>query len=181
MAIKIENLSTVQLSERLHNHMQNVFDSLPREHVRGIEKLRLVDYISDSRLKSSAQQQLPGLYHPRQGTKPAWLEIAVGVLLPKSAPFYKKLLPKLSFKGNVAAIIFSLVGQHYYLTLRHSIKRNQIETAVRSYTEKQLKIWSARQQNLRARLFRPLQPTFEKWSRALQKRATAAHKSRSAS
>lgn len=177
MAIKIENLSSLPVSERLQLHIHNVFGSLPREHLRGIDKLRLVDFISDPRIKSSAQQ-LPGLYHPRQGTQQAWLEIAVGVLLPAARPFYKRLLPKLSLKGNLAAIIFSLVGQHYYLTLRHSVKRNQIEAAVRGYTEKQLKTWSGRQQSLRARLFKPLQPTLEKWSRSLQKRA-AANKKRS--
>ncbi len=178
MAFKIENLSSLRLSERLEAHLHNVLGSLPREHLRGIDKLRLVDFISDPRIKSPLQK-LPGLYHPRQGTQAAWLEIAIGVLLPAAQPFYKKLLPKLSFKGNLAAIIFSLVGQHHYLTLRHSIKRNQIEAAVRSYTEKQLKVWSGQQQSLRARLFKPLQPTLEKWSRALQKRA-AANKKRSA-
>lgn len=178
MAIKIENFSRLPLSGRLETHLHNVFGSLPREHLRGIDKLRLVDSISDPRIKTSTQQ-LPGLYHPRQGTQPAWLEIAIGVLLPAGRPFYKKILPKLSLKGNLAAIIFSLVGQHYYLTLRHSVKRNQIETAVRSYTEKQLKAWGQQQQGLRTRLFKPLQPTLEKWSRSLQKRA-AANKKRSA-
>ncbi len=178
MAIKIENLSSLRLSEHLEKHLHNVLGSLPREHLRGIDKVRLVDLISDTRIKTSTQQ-LPGLYHPRQGAQSAWLEIAVGVLLPVARPFYKKLLPKLSFKGNLAAIIFSLVGQHYYLTLRHSVKRNQIEAAVRSYTEKQLKTWSGQQQSLRARFFKPLQPVLEKWSRSLQKRATA-NKKRSA-
>lgn len=175
MAIKIENLSSLRLSERLETHLNSVFGSLPREHLRGIDKLRLVDSISDPRIKTSTQQ-LPGLYHPRQGAQAAWLEIAIGVLLPAARPFYKKLLPKLSLKGNLAAIIFSLVGQHYYLTLRHSVKRNQIEAAVRSYTERQLKAWSEQQQSLRARLFKPLQPTLEKWSRSLQKRAAAGKK-----
>lgn len=178
MAIKIENFSRLPLSGRLETHLHNVFGSLPREHLRGIDKLRLVDSISDPRIKT-ATQQLPGLYHPRQGTQPAWLEIAIGVLLPAARPFYKKILPKLSLKGNLAAIIFSLVGQHYYLTLRHSVKRNQIETVVRSYTEKQLTAWGQQQQGLRKRLFKPLQPTLEKWSRSLQKRA-AANKKRSA-
>jgi len=175
MTIKIENLSSLQLSERLKKHLYKVFESLPREHVRGIEKLRLVDAISDPRIKAMTMP-LPGLYHPRQAPKLAWLEIAIGVLLPTAQPFYKKLLPKLSFKGNLAAIIFSLVGQHYYLTLRHSVKRNQIEPAIRSYTENQLKIWSGQQQGLRTRLFKPLQPTLEKWMRSLQKRAAVSKK-----
>ncbi len=175
MAIKIENLSSLQLSMRMEQHLNKALDSLPREHLRGIEKLRLVDAISDPRIKSSAQR-LPGLYHPRQGVQAAWLEIAIGVLLPSAQPFYRRLLPRLSLKGNLVAILFSLVGQHYYLTLRHSVKRNQIEPAVRSYTEKQLKIWSSQQHSVRARLFRPFQPTLEKWSRSLQKRATEQKK-----
>ncbi len=170
MAIKIENLSSWQLSARMEIHLNKALEILPREHLRSIEKLRLVDVISDPRIKSSAQS-LPGLYHPRQGVQAAWLEIAIGVLLPRTQPFYKNLLPRLSLKGNLVAILFSLVGQHYYLTLRHSIKRTQIEPAVRSYTEKHLKLWSSQQHSVRARLFKPFQPTLEKWSRSLQKRA----------
>ncbi len=174
MAIKIENLSSLRLSMRMQNQLNNALDSLPREHLRGLEKLRMVDMIADPRIKTSVPR-LPGLYHPRQGAQAAWLEVAVGVLLPTAQPFYKRLLPRLSFKGNLVAIIFSLVGQHYYLTLRHSVKRNQIEPAVRSYTEKQLKVWSGQQHSVRTRLFKPLQPTLEKWARSLQKRA-AQHK-----
>jgi hypothetical protein len=85
-------------------------------------------------------------------------------------------MPRLSFKGNLAAIIFSLVGQHFYLTLRHSIKRGQIEAAVRAYTEKHLRIWHERQHTLRSRIFKPFQPTLEKWGRSLQKRAAAERK-----
>ena len=73
-------------------------------------------------------------------------------------------------------MIFSLVGQHYYLTLRHSIRKGQIEPAVRSYTEKQLRLWNEREHSTRARLFKPIQPTLERWGRALQKRATAEKK-----
>jgi hypothetical protein len=82
-------------------------------------------------------------------------------------------MPRLSFKGNLAAVIFSLVGQHYYLTLRHSIKRGQVESAVRAYTEKYLRIWHEKEHNLRARLFKPFQPTLERWGKTLQKRAEA--------
>jgi hypothetical protein len=88
----------------------------------------------------------------------------------------KRIMPRLSFKGNLAAIIFSLTGQHYYLTLRHSIKRGQIESAVRAYTEKHLRIWHERQHTLRSRLFKPFQPTLERWGRSLQKRAAAERK-----
>lgn len=177
MAIKIENYSKVKLPKGTEERIANITDSLPREHVRGIDRIRLVDSINDPRLKSVQQRtELPGLYHPRQGSQPAWLEIAIGVLLPPSQPLFKRIMPRLSFKGNLAAILFSLVGQHYYLTLRHSVKRGQIEASVRAYTEKHLRLWNDRQHGLRARLFKPLQPTLERWARALQKKASAERK-----
>jgi hypothetical protein len=88
----------------------------------------------------------------------------------------KRIMPRLSFKGNLAAIVFSLIGQHYYLTLRHSIKRGQIESAVRAYTEKYLRNWHEQQHTFRSRIFKPFQPTLEKWGRSLQKRAAAEKK-----
>jgi hypothetical protein len=177
MAIKIENSSQVKLPKGTEERISSIMDSLPREHLRGIDRIRLVDSINDPRLKSVPQRsELPGIYHPRQGGQPAWLEIAIGVLLPRSQPFFKRIMPRLSFKGNLAAILFSLVGQHYYLTLRHSVKRGQIEANVRAYTEKNLRLWNERQHGLRAKLFKPLQPTLERWARALQKKASAERK-----
>jgi hypothetical protein len=78
------------------------------------------------------------------------------------------------------ALVFSLVAQHYHLTLKHSLKKTQLEPAVRAYTEKQLKAWNEKKHSFRAKLFKPLQPTFERWAKALQKRA-AAEKKRQAS
>jgi hypothetical protein len=141
----------------------------------------LVDRISDPRLKASPQhKELPGLYHPKQGVQQAWLEVAVGALLPISKPFHKRLVPRLSFKGNLAAVLFSLVGQHHYLTLRHSVKKSQLEPSIKAYTEKHLRNWHEQQHSLRARLFKPFQPTLERWGRALQKRAVAEQKKKQA-
>jgi hypothetical protein len=179
MPVKIEVQTSIKLPRQTQAHMEAILESLPREHLRGIERLRLVDQIIDPRLRTtvkSAAAELPGLYHPRQGKQQAWLEVAVGALLPRSQPLLKRVVPRLSFKGNLAAVVFSLVGQHYYLTLRHSVKRGQLETAVRTYTEKQLRRWQEQQHSLRARLFRPLQPTLERWGRALQKRAATEKK-----
>jgi hypothetical protein len=177
MAIKIEFEPEIKTPRKAKTWIESLFKSLPREHTRGIERIRLVDTITDPRFKNVGQRpDLPGLYHPKQGAKAAWLEVAIGVLIPNSKPFAKRILPRLSFRGNLAAIIYSLVGQHYYLTLRHSIKRTQIEAAVRSYTEKNLRVWHEQQHTIRARLFKPFQPTFERWGRALQKRATEERK-----
>jgi hypothetical protein len=74
------------------------------------------------------------------------------------------------------ALVFSLVGQHYHLTLKHSLKKTQLEPAIRQYTERQLKAWNEKKHTFRARLFKPLQPTFERWAKSLQKRAAAEKK-----
>jgi hypothetical protein len=177
MPIKVEFNTTVRLSKKTQSQIEKLLECLPREHLRGIDRIKLVDNINDPRLKNPLQRaELPGLYHPKQAAQGAWLEVATGVLLPRSKRFLKGIMPRLSFKGNLAAIIFSLVGQHYYLTLRHSIKRGQIEPAVRSYTEKHLRMWHERQHTFRSRLFKPFQPTLEKWGRSLQKRASAERK-----
>ena len=174
MPIKIEDISNLKLPKQTHLRIEKILDGLPREHTRGIERVRLVEAITDSRLKNLSQRtNLPGLYHPRQGTQQAWIEIAVGVLLPRPKSYLKRIMPRLSFKGNLAAVLFSLVGQHYYLTLRHSIKRGQIEPAVRAYTEKHLRLWQEKEHTLRTRLFKPFQPTLERWGKTLQKRAEA--------
>jgi hypothetical protein len=177
MAIKIEFDTNAKLPKKTQGQIEKILESLPREHLRGVERIRLVDAINDPRLRNLQQRtDLPGLYHPKQGAQAAWLELAVGVLLPRSKPLMKRIMPRLSFKGNLAAIIFSLVGQHYYLTQRHSIKRGQIEPAVRSYTEKHLRAWHEHQHTVRSRIFKPFQPTLERWGRSLQKRVSAERK-----
>ncbi len=179
MTNKIENSSSRQkLPAGTEDVIRKVLSTLPKEHLRGIDRVRLVDSINDPRLRNTQKNlsQLPGLYHPRQGAQAAWIEVALDVLLPKNTPVYKRLLPKLSYKANMAAVIFSLVGQHHYLTLRHSIKRGQLESSIRLYTERQLKKWNEKEHTLRARLFKPLQPTFERWARSLQRRAKSSGK-----
>lgn len=177
MAPKLETDSSTKLPRKIGQWIDEILNSIPREHLRGIERIKLVESINDPRIKSLQQRStLPGLYHPKSGTQLAWLEIATGTLIPRSKPLLKRFLPRLSFRGNLAAIIFSLVGQHYYLTLRHSIKRGQIEPAVRAYTEKRLRDWHDRQHTVRSRLFKPIQPTLERWGRSLQKRAAAERK-----
>jgi hypothetical protein len=177
VAIRIENQYEGALPKGALQQIEDAFDSLPREHTRGIERIRLVPFITDPRIKGAFQAtELPGLYHPRQGPKGAWLEIAVNVLMPADKPFHKRIVPRLSFKSNLVALVFSLVGQHYHLTLKHSLKKTQLEPAIRLYTEKHLKAWNEKKHSFRARLFKPLQPTFERWAKSLQKRAAAEKK-----
>ncbi len=177
MAIRIENQYEGNLPKNALETVEDAFNSLPREHTRGIERIRLVPFITEPRIKGSFQaSELPGLYHPKQGPKGPWLEVAVNVLLPSDKPFHKRIVPRLSFKSNLVALVFSLVGQHYHMTLRHSMKKTQYEPAIRAYTEKQLRLWNEKKHSFRARLFKPLQPTFERWAKGLQKRAAAEKK-----
>ena len=176
MGIKIELQTDVKLPRNLKEQISKVLETLPREHLRGIDRIRVVDSINDPRVRVPQKIDLPGLYHPRQGTQAAWLEIAANSLLPTGQAFHKRLMSRLSFKSNIAALTISLIGQHYYLTLRHSVKRGQIEPAVRAYTEKYLKSWGSQEHSWRTRLFKPLQPTFERWAKSLQKQAAKERK-----
>lgn len=171
MRLKIEDKSSSKLSNKTILTIERVIDSLPSEHLRGIDKVRIVDSITDARIRPDLKASLPGIYHPKQGNQPAWIEVAMGVLLPTSLPFYKRWMQRASFKGNMASTIFSLVGQHYHLTKRHSVRKNQLEQLVRNYAQTQLRKWAESEHTLRTRLFKPLQPTFERWALALQKRA----------
>ena len=172
--IKIENQATSKLPRNALATIDRILTYVPKEHLRGIEKLRLVNTISDPRLAVNKSSALPGLYHPRQANQNAWIEVALDTLLPPSASFLKGLAPRFSFKGNLAAIIFSLVGQNYYFTMRQSVKKNKLESAVRSYTEGLLRQWGEGEHQLRARLFKPLRPFFERWARELKKKQSQA-------
>ena len=177
MAVRVENQYEGKLPRNTLVNVESALASVPREHLRGIERLRIVSVITDPRAKVAAKgTELPGLYHPRQGVQGAWFEVAITPLMSADKPFHKRIIPRLSFKGNLSAVIFSLVGQHYHLTLRHSVKRGSVEPAVRAYVEKQLKAWNEQQHKIRAKLFKPLQPTLERWSRSLAKRAAQEKK-----
>lgn len=177
MPIKVENQYQGKLPRNSLANVESALASVPREHLRGVERLRIVNVITEPRARIAAKgTDLPGLYHPRQGTQGAWFEVAITPLVSANKPFHKRIIPLLSFKGNLAAVIFSLVGQHYYLTLRHSVKRGAVEPAVRQYVEKQLKAWNEQQHKFRAKLFKPLQPTLERWSKSLAKKAAEEKK-----
>jgi hypothetical protein len=178
MPIRIEIAPNLKVPKNTELIIDKVIKTLPAEHLHGIERIKLVDKIQvfDPRLKSVIKPDLPGFYYPRQGNQKAWIEIAVGVLIPQQQSILKRFIPKLSFKANLTAILISLVGQHYHLTLKHSLKKGQIEASVRAYTERYLKVWNENEHSLRMRLFKPLQPTLEKWGRRIQKRVAAEKK-----
>ena len=179
--LKIENQASFALPKNFEEHIYKAVDFLPTEHIRGLEKIKLVDYINDPRLQKMdvpVKGDLPGLYHPKIQNQNAFLEISMGALLQPTEGFAKKWMAKQSFKGNIAGLIFSLVGQHYYLTLRHSVKKQNLEPQIRQYAEKNLKAWSEKQNvnSFRAKLFKPLRPYVERWAKWLNKKAAAAQK-----
>ena len=181
--VRTENQATFQLPKDTEAHIEKVLDFLPTEQIRGLEKIRLVNFINDPRLKSldtPIKGDLPGLYHPRQGNQAPWLEMSMGALLQPTEGFAKKWMAKSSFKGNLAGLLFSLVGQHYYLTLRHSVKKQSLEPQIRQYAEKNLRAWSEKQSvnSFRAKLFKPVRPYIERWAKWLNKKAAASQKAK---
>jgi hypothetical protein len=178
MAIKVENKATVTVPKATEQTIQTVLETVPREHLRGLSKVVLVDRITpDSRLAAPNISELPGLYHPRQGTSAPWFEIALNSLLPAES-FFKRLAARLNFKPNLAYLTLSLQAQHYYLTLSHGIKKHQYEGAIRTYVEKYHETWRERQGGWRMRVFKPMRPFLEKWSKQLRKKYEAAQKNK---
>lgn len=179
--LKIENQASFDLPKGTQEHIYQVLDYLPTEHTRGLEKVKLVDYINDPRLQKMdvpVKGDLPGLYHPKVQNQNAFMEISMGALLQPTEGFAKKWMAKQAFKGNLAGLVFSLVGQHYYLTLRHSVKKQNLEPQIRQYAERNLRSWSEQQNanSFRAKLFKPVRPYIERWAKWLNKKATAAQK-----
>lgn len=179
--IKIENQSTLELPKGGLEQIQKALDFLPIEHQRGLEKVKLVDFINDPRLKNldvPVKGDLPGLYHPRVQNQNAWLEISLGALLQPTEGRAKRWMARSSFKSNVAGLVFSLVGQHYFFTLKHSVKKQNLEPQIRQYAEKNLREWSERQNtnSFRAKLFKPLRPSIERLARWLNKKAAENQK-----
>ncbi len=178
--IKIDNQSTLTLPKGAEENIRSIIAFLPVEQTRGLERVRLVDFINTAQLKNAPpiKGDLPGLYHPKIQNKNAWLEVAVGALLQPTESFAKRWMAKTSFKSNLAGLVFSLVGQHYYLTLRHSIKKQNFEPQIRQYAQKNLKVWGERQSegSKRAKFFKPFRPYMEKWAKWLNKKAAEAQK-----
>lgn len=177
--IRIENQTTLELPKKAEENIQKVIGYLPIEQLRGLEKIRLVDFIKPPQMKNMSAPisgDLPGLYHPRVGNQTAWLEVSIGALLQPTEGFFKRWMAKTSFKSNMAGIIFSLVGQHYYLTLRHSVKKQNLEPQIRQYAQKHLREWSEKQSanSWRAKFFKPFRPYLERWAKWLNKKAAAA-------
>lgn len=168
MAVKVENRSSAKLPKNLITQVENIFKILPREHAIGLDRVVFVDTIEQPMLRQKLGGKLPGLYFPKQATKPAFIELSAQQLAGSNEPFHKRAVLRLSFKNNLAALLIPLVGQHYYSTLRHSVKRGQLEPAVRSYSEKYLRLWNQSEHRFRAKIFKPLEPRLERWAKKMR-------------
>ena len=171
MAVKIENKTNIKLPSKTEETINSVLDCVPREHLRGLNRVVLVDrIIPDSRIQLPNATELPGLYHPRQGTSQPFFEIALNSLLMPTEGFFKRIAARLNFKASLAYLTLSLQAQHYHFTLSHGLKKHQYEGAIRSYVDKHLESWRETQGGWRVKLFKPLRPFLEKWSKKLKKR-----------
>ncbi|MDI1241350.1 MAG: hypothetical protein PSX80_05455 [bacterium] len=179
--LKIEDQSTIDLPKGAHEQIQKALDFLPIEHQRGLEKVKLVDFINDPRLKNMdvpMKGDLPGIYHPRIQNQGAWLELSMGALLQPTEGWAKKWMAKSAFKSNLAGLIFSLVGQHYHFTLKHSVKKQNLEPQIRQYAEKNLREWGEKENanSVRAKIFKPVRPYVERLAKWLNKKAAQNQK-----
>src|SRR5882672_6249186 len=104
MAVKVENQYQGKLPRNTLANIESALASVPREHLRGIERLRLVSVITEPRARVAAKgTDLPGLYHPRQGNQGAWFEVALIPLTSANKPIHNCIIPRVSFKGNLWA------------------------------------------------------------------------------
>lgn len=170
MAVKVENHASVPVNE-IEAEVQRALECVPVEHLRGFSRVVFVDKIQNARLEKSVAESLPLLYHPRQpGTTSAFGEIALAVLLPSEASWWKRRVAKANLKSQVVQCVLALAGQHYFVTISSRKKTGGgVERALREYVEKYFKIWRDRQAGLRARIFRPLVPYIEKLQRSARK------------
>ena len=176
--LKIENEATLDLPKKGEDTIQRILNFIPIEHRRGLDRLKIVDFIDNPQVKKMdipIKGDLPGLYHPKIQNKAAWMEVSLGALLQPTEGFFKRWMAKTSFNSNLAGLMFSLIGQHYYMTLRHSVKKGNLEPQIRQYTQKHLRDWSEQEseKTIRGRLFKPLRPMMERWAKWLNKRAAA--------
>jgi hypothetical protein len=180
--VTLDNQSSIELPKGTEENINSLLKFLPAEHLAGLDKIRLVDFIKPPQMKGvnvPIKGDLPGLYHPKVQNTKAYIEISAGALLQPTEGFAKRLMAKQGFKGNLAGVLFSLVGQHYYLTLRHSVKKTNLEPQIRQYAEKNLKAWgqTQNQNSFRTKLFKPFQPLFERLAKWLNKKQMQAMKS----
>ena len=168
MKVKVENRAG-RVPKGLEAVIEAATDVVPVEHLRWLNRFVLVETITEPRLTEAQRSNLPALYHPKEGGKAAWGEIAISILLPRKK-FPKNLMSRITLKSNTAQIVLSLIAQHYHLTLAKGVKRMQLESACRSYVEKYFEKWRENQGGLRSRLLKPFKPQLDRWAKKLAKK-----------
>lgn len=177
MALRIENRATIKVPPKTEEIIENAMEVIPREHLRGLNRIVLVDQVSPHpRLQVANIAQLPGLYHPRIANEQPYFELALGILVPQNETLFKRFAARMNYKANVVSLIYSLQAQHYHLTLSHGVKKHQYESVVRSYMEKYFELWREKNAGWRTRMFKPLQPFLQKWAKKLRSRYEAEQK-----
>src|SRR5438105_3940403 len=93
--IRIENQSSMPLPKNAEETIRKVLDFVPVEQYRGVDRIKLVDFINDPRLKNldtPLKGDLPGLYHPRIQNSAPWFELSMGALLQPTEGFMKRFM-----------------------------------------------------------------------------------------
>ena len=80
--MKIEIISS-NTSKNLPALLDRAVAALPAEHLVGLEKIVVVDNVTEPRLSAAQRSTLPALYHPKMPGQRAWAEIAMGVIAPR--------------------------------------------------------------------------------------------------
>ncbi len=167
MGIKIENNATIKPPGNIDDVINSVFDSVPKEHTRGIARVVIVDEIRDPRLQAITKDPQPILYHPKTPGSAAYVEIALSRFLLKDEGLFKRLAARANFKANIAGAVLATIGQHYHLTFSHGIKKGRgYEAPVRAYVERNFVVWRDKNGGWRTKLLKPFRPyleRFEKW------------------
>ena len=91
--LKIENQSSLELPKNALEDIRKILAYLPIEHQRGLEKVKLVDFIKHPQMKTDTpiKGDLPGLYHPKAGNQNAYLEVSTGALVTADRRFCQTL------------------------------------------------------------------------------------------
>jgi len=166
--VKIE-IASSNTFKALPEILDRAVAALPAEHLVGLDKIVVVDSVTEPRLSAAQRATLPALYHPRMPGQRAWAEIALSVVAPRKR-FPKNLMTRLTLKATLAQVVMSLVAQHYCMTFSKGVKKNQFETACRVYVEKHFDVWREREGGIRARLLKPFKPYLDRWAKKLAKK-----------
>jgi hypothetical protein len=179
MPIKVENFAKIKPPTDLETLVNQVFDTVPKEHVRGISKVVFVDEIKDPRLAAITKEPQPILYHPKTPANQAFIELAMGFFLADKENYFKRLTAKLNFNSQVAGALLAIIGQHHHLSLSYGVKKKQMmqfEPQVKAYVEKHFVNWRDQNGGWRVKMFKPFEPYMKRLDGWLKKKMLDSQK-----